>query len=104
MSNIMGMLLVVSPVAVVFISIGCAVVGLVGGFFGFKLISSKKLGKSKSNDVKILEDAYAEAKTVKKEAMLEAKEEILKLKQDYEREQKERRSELQKTEDRLIQR
>lgn len=104
MSNIMGMLLAVSPIAVVFISIGCAVVGLVGGFFGFKLITSKKLGKAKSNAVKILEDAYAEAKTVKKEAMLEAKEEILKLKQDYEREQKERRSELQKTEDRLIQR
>ena len=72
MSNIMGMLLAVSPIAVVFISIGCAVVGLVGGFFGFKLITSKKLGKAKSNAVKILEDAYAEAKTVKKEAMLEA--------------------------------
>ena len=104
MSNYVGLLLALAPIATVFISIGTLVVGLVAGFFVFKLITSKKLGKSRSTAVKILEDAYAEAKTVKKEALLEAKEEILRLKQEHEKEQKDRRGELQKTEDRLIQR
>lgn len=44
------------------------------------------------------------AESKKKEALLEAKEEIHKLRSDVERENKERRSELQRMERRILQR
>ena len=103
MSNLVSALCAISTVASVFIGLGALVLGLVGGYFATYAINTKKMAKGKANAVKIIEEAYAEAKTVKKEAILEAKEEIVKLKQDVDRELKERRIELQKTEDRLSQ-
>ena len=103
MSNFISALCAVNPVASVFIGLGALVLGLVGGYFGTYFINTKKMAKGKANAVKILEEAYAEAKTVKKEAILEAKEEIHKLRQDFDKEVKDRRVELQKTEDRLTQ-
>lgn len=103
MSNMFNALCAISTVASVFIGLGALLLGVVGGYFLTYLINTKKMAKGKANAVKIIEEAYAEAKTVKKEAILEAKEEIVKLKQDADRELKERRVELQKTEDRLTQ-
>ena len=103
MSNMFNALCAISTVASVFIGLGALLLGVVGGYFLTYLINIKKMAKGKANAVKIIEEAYAEAKTVKKEAILEAKEEIVKLKQDADRELKERRVELQKTEDRLTQ-
>ena len=103
MSNMINALCAISTVASVFIGLGTLVLGLVGGYFGTRLINTKKMAQGKANAVKIIEEAYAEAKTVKKEAILEAKEEIVKLKQEADKELKERRVELQKTEDRLSQ-
>jgi len=80
------------------------VVGLIVGFLVCKLISSKKLEKNKSNAIKIIEDAYAEAKTIKKEAIIESKEQSQKLKEEVEQEVKERRTEVVKLEERLNQR
>ena len=80
------------------------VVGLIIGFFVFKFVASKKLQKNKSNAIKIIEDAYAEAKTIKKEAILESKEQSQKLKDEVEQEVKERRNEVVKLEERLNQR
>lgn len=80
------------------------VVGLIIGFFVFKFINNKKLQKNKSNAIKIIEDAYAEAKTIKKEAILESKEQSQKLKDEVEQEVKERRNEVVKLEERLNQR
>ncbi len=80
------------------------VVGLIIGFLVCKLVSSKKLEKNKSNAIKIIEDAYAEAKTIKKEAIIESKEQSQKLKEEVEQEVKERRNEVVKLEERLNQR
>ncbi len=80
---------------------------LVGGALGviiFRVIATKKIGKSKSNAVKIIEEAYAEAKTIKKESILEAKEEAQKIKDEANQEAKDRRNEIQKSEERLDQR
>ncbi|MDD4291134.1 MAG: ribonuclease Y [Clostridia bacterium] len=84
-----------------------AVVGLVvGGFACYlfeKYVNSKKISHARTQAVVIVEEANLEAKTIKKEAILEAKEEILKLRTDFEKESKERRSDLTRQETRLLQ-
>ena len=100
----MSTILSVSPAIVSIIARAALVVGAVGGLFGFKIYSEKKLDKNKSNAIKIIEDAYAEAKTIKKEAVLESKENAQKLKEEVEQEVKERRNEVLKLEERLSQR
>ncbi|MBQ3493867.1 MAG: ribonuclease Y [Clostridia bacterium] len=102
MSNLVNALCA-STIASIFIGIGALAVGLVVGFFSTQFFNKKKIAKGKSTAVKIIEDAYAEAKTVKKEAILEAKEEVHKLRQDFDKEVKDRRTELQKSEDRISQ-
>ena len=81
----------------------CAIVGIILGFVIYKVYSAKKLDKNKSNAIKIIEDAYAEAKTIKKEAIIESKEQAQKLKEEIEQEVKERRNEVVKLEERLNQ-
>ena len=51
----------------------------------------------------MLDEAESESKALKKEAILEAKEQDLKLRNEFERESKEKRSELQRAEQRLMQ-
>ncbi len=99
-----SMLCSVAPAIAAVIGIACAIVGVGAGILLYKLIATKKIGKSKSNAVKIIEEAYAEAKTIKKESILEAKEEAQKIKDDANVEAKERRNEIQKMEERLSQR
>lgn len=94
----------VAPAIAVVIALVCFVVGIGGGMGLYILIATKKLGKSKSNAVRIIEEAYAEAKTIKKEASLEAKEASHKYRDDVEIELKERRNEIQKSEERLTER
>lgn len=100
----MSTILSVSPAIVSIIAIAALVLGAVGGLFGFKIYTEKKLDKNKANAIKIIEDAYAEAKTIKKEAVLESKENAQKLKDEVEQEVKERRNEVVKLEERLSQR
>ena len=80
------------------------VLGVVLGAIIYKIVASKKIGRSKTNAVKIIEEAYAEAKSIKKESILEAKEEAQKIRDDANEEAKERRGEIQKQEERLDQR
>ena len=100
----MNIIMSVAPLVVVLISIAALLLGSALGFFISKALVSAKIGKNKSTAVKIIEDAYAEAKTIKKEAVLEAKEEIHKLREDLDREIKDRRGEVQKSEERITQR
>lgn len=85
------------------IAIVAAVLCLV---FGQKIYKSKverQLGDVKARSEKMIEDATAECKALKKEAILEAKEQELKLKNEFERESREKKSELNKLEQRLMQ-
>lgn len=93
-----------APAIVAVIALGCFAVGIGGGIGLYILVANKKLGKSKSNAVRIIEEAYAEAKTIKKEASLEAKEASHKYRDEVETELKERRVEIQKSEERLTER
>ncbi len=80
------------------------VVGAILGAIVYKIVVNKKIDKSKTNAVKIIEEAYAEAKSIKKESQLEAREEAQKIRDEANNEVKERRGELQKQEERLDQR
>lgn len=79
-------------------------VGCLGGYFIYKNVALKNIGSVKAQAAKILEDSRLEAKTLRKEALLEAKEEQLRLRTEFDKEMKERRSEIQKVEMRITQR
>ncbi len=96
-------LMCASVVTVVLFSVGALIVGIVAGYWIFNFLVSKKVNKNKATALKIIEDAYAEAKTIKKEATLEAKEEVQKLKDEANEEINFKRSELKKSEDRISQ-
>ena len=84
--------------------IACLLVGAVVGFFACKAIIVKKINNAKNSASKIIEDAHLEAKTILKEARLSAQEESIKIKTETENELKERRIEIEKLNDRFLQR
>lgn len=85
-----------------------AVIGIAIGapatYFVYKYLLKNKSSKDAIKAKNILEEAQNEAKNLKKEAILEAKEEVHKLTTECDQEIKERRAEIQKNENRLIQR
>ena len=99
-----GLLLNVTPAIASVIAIVCLIAGLLIGGGAILLYTNKKMQKNKSNAVKIIEDAYAEAKTIKKEALLESREQSQKIKDEVEQEVRNRRQEVTKLEERLNQR
>ncbi len=83
------------------IILGCAI----GIFVGIKKNErdvSRKLGSADEQAKKIVEEGVKEAETLKKEALIEAKEKILKERNDAEREIKERRNEVSRLERRAV--
>jgi ribonuclease Y len=91
------------PITIISILLGI-IVGAVVGYFVRKSIAEAKIAGAKDAAEQILEDAKREAEALKKEALLEAKDEIHKVRADSDREARERRNELQKQENRLLQR
>ena len=85
-----------------------ALIGLAVGvpttYFVYKYLLKNKSSKDAIKAKNIIEEAQNEAKNLKKEAVLEAKEEVHKLTTECDQEIKERRAEIQKSENRLIQR
>ncbi|MFH0812141.1 MAG: ribonuclease Y [Pseudomonadota bacterium] len=76
--------------------------GLIGFFVRKKYIESK-IGIAESKARSIIEGAKKEAETIKKEMLLQAKEELYQERTTFERENRERRAELQTIEKRLMQ-
>ncbi len=68
------------------------------------MLSAKEIGSATQEAAKILNNALTEAETTKKHTIIEAKDEIHKLRSDAEKEVRERRSEVQRQENRLNQR
>jgi ribonuclease Y len=77
--------------------------GLGGGYFVRKMIAEAKISSAETAALKIIEEANQEANAIKREKQLEAKEEAHRLRSDLEKESRERRSELQRLEKRLVQ-
>ena len=87
-------------IPIIWFLVAC-VICVVAGAFATYFLLARKSSQSKNNAAKILENAYAEAKTAKKEAILEAKEEIHNLKEKCDAEIAERYNEISKSENRL---
>lgn len=95
--------------------VGCAVVCLAIGAGLVYFLTARKnsarvqeaeaqISAAQERAAKIHSDAERHAETTKKEALLEAKEEILKLRQAYEAEERQRKNELHSLESRIMQR
>ncbi|HNT65496.1 MAG TPA: ribonuclease Y [bacterium] len=89
-------LLVAIPLAVV-----VAICSFVIGWFVSKSVAKKKIGHAEKSAEVILAEAEKKAETLKKEKLLEAKDEWLHLKQNLDNEIKSRRNELSKLENKL---
>ncbi len=90
------------PMTIIFTLLGL-IVGAVVGYFVHKSKFENKIAGAKGSAEQIVEDATREAEALKKEALLEAKDEIHKIRTESDREVRERRNELQKQENRLLQ-
>ena len=88
----------------ILIAIATAAAGVVGGYQYRKQASEKRIGRTEEYARNLLEDAQRKADEKKKETILEAKEEVLRLKTELDRECKERRAEVQRSERRILQR
>ncbi|MEN6490301.1 MAG: ribonuclease Y [Smithella sp.] len=78
----------------VLVIIGAILAGAFGGYILKQMSAAKKIRSSESLSARIIEEAKKESETIKKEAILQAKENLLKMKGDFDRETKERRNEL----------
>ena len=86
---------------VALISIICILVGVAIGVVAAKLIINKKIGETKEHVKGMLDNAQKEAERLRKEALLEVKEEKTKLIENFNEQEKQLRFELQKQEQRL---
>ena len=91
----------------VLIGVLALVIGLLVSFFVTKKLLTDKYEKENGNIEeqrnRMLDDVREESRAIKKEALLEAKEQEIKLRNEFERESKEKRVELQRMENRLNQ-
>ncbi|MEH6936946.1 ribonuclease Y [Bacillus sp. JJ664] len=88
---------------IIFVLLATFGVGYVVGFFVRKSIAEAKINGATNHANQIIEDAKRDSESIKKEALLEAKDEIYTIRTDAENEIRDRRSEIQKQENRLMQ-
>ena len=88
----------------ILVGVVCLAIGLVIGFMYRKNIAEKKIGRAEESVRLMIEDASKKAETIRKENVLQAKEEIHKLRAEFDKETKERRNEQNKLDRRLTQR
>ena len=84
------------------ISILLVVIGLIVGFVLNIILNSVRENNANKRIETIIEKARKEAEKLKRDSILESKEEIHKLKLDYDKEVKEKKQELKESEERLI--
>ncbi len=93
-----------SPLIAILIALITAALGTVGGYAYRKQAGEKKIGRTEEYAKNLLDDAMRKADEKKKETILEAKEEVLRLKTELDRECRDRRTEVQRSERRILQR
>lgn len=92
-----------SEIITFIIAVAAVVIGILAGYLIRKTVGEKAIGSAEQKAKNLILDAEHKSETIKKEYLLEAKEEALKLKNEAEKEFKERRNEISKSENRLIQ-
>ena len=97
-----------SVIVPIIVGVLCALIfGVIGFVFGGehrRKASEKEIGSATQQATKIINNALNEAEATKKARLVEAKDEIHKLRHDADKEIRERRTEVQKQENRLNQR
>jgi ribonuclease Y len=78
--------------------------GFIAGYFYHKYVKDRSQQSLEALGKKILDEAGKEAETIKKEAKLLAKDQLLQMKMDFEKETHDRRHELSQLDRRLLQR
>ena len=88
---------------VIVVAIVVALVGFAAGYLLRKFVGEAKIGSAEEAAKKVLEEANRRSEALQREARVEVKEELHKLRTDAESEVKERRQELAQLEKRLLQ-
>ncbi|MBC8530624.1 ribonuclease Y [Gehongia tenuis] len=88
----------------VLIGLVCIVLGSAIGYFYRKNIAEAKIARAEEEAQRILDTAHSKVEAMRKEKILEAKEEVHRLRTELDKESRDRRNEMQRTERRLIQR
>nr|WP_276207026.1 ribonuclease Y [Natranaerobius trueperi] len=83
--------------------VGAGAIGLLIGYLIRKMIAEAKITSAEEAANRILEDAKKQGESMKREALLEAKEDIHKQRNELEKESRERRNEIQRYERKLEQ-
>lgn len=89
--------------AVLLIAIVTGLIGAAAGYLFRKLAAEKKIRSAEESAKTILDDAEKQAQSLKREKLVEAKEEVHRMRKELEVESRERRSEIQRLERRIIQ-
>ena len=93
---------IINIIIMIVIALMTIILGIIIGFMVRKRIIEKKLETINSYSTKIINDAHKQAKSIKKDAMLRAKDTIYQMKLDFEKETKEKKALLQAQERRLL--
>ena len=93
---------IVAIVVVVVLIVAAALISWKSAINYHIKVGEAKVGSAEEKAREIIDDALKTAETKKREALLEAKEENLKAKNDLEKETKERRAEIQRYEKRVL--
>lgn len=91
-----------TTINIIILIVVSSIISLFIGMYIRKLTAERKIVSAEIEARRIIEDAVKNAETRKKELLIEAKDETHKLRNEVERENKERRFEIQKLEKRLI--
>ncbi len=91
-------------VLAIILIIVAAFAGVCAGFWYRRSIAEKKIGRTEEYAKNLLNDAMHKAEEKKKETLLAAKEEVLRLRTELDKEIKERRAEVSRQERRVTQR
>jgi ribonuclease Y len=86
----------------IFIAVGTGAASLLAGYMIRKKIAESKITSAEDEAKRIIDESRRTGETLKKEVLIEGKEEIQKMRSSAEAENKERRNELQSLEKRLI--
>ena len=96
-----------NPIAIIICAVVVIIASVAAWFAGIayrKNIAEAKIGKAEDKARDIIDEALKDAESKKRDILLTAKEEALKTKNDIEKEVKDRRSEIQHMEKRVLQR
>jgi len=80
------------------------IIGVIAGFLARKYMAEAKISSAEEEAKRVVQEAEKASEAKKREALLEAKDEIFAMRNDAERDIKNRRNELQRFERRLLQR